>query len=361
MSQDKELLKKLALAEARSEGVVGQALVIRSVLNRQEAIKSGANFNTRSTNIRDIVYAPNQYQPVGDSRNSIDQSFSAAQLSSAEKAYQLALNPAELQRRIESDGVSATNARGLVLSTGFDSLGGQGRPNAVTYRGHVFVDNVNNFGVTGDSIYAGSTSSSQPSSSPTADQQAVIPKEKIEVSNPKELSQEALRSANAINDQVDVVNKLIKDNEGTAYDQWSDELKAEYNNELNKLAELDEKLKELASDNDAANCLARETIGKSWSLPEAPDCTTFRKTKAYGDAVALLREEVSLPDPCGTSDLAKINTTLLKFFNTLKQIRKFGETYINGVSNSVYRITNQVHHHHHHQQQINRQLHQKIK
>ena len=56
MSQDKELLKKLALAEARSEGVVGQALVIRSVLNRQEAIKAGANFNTRSTNIRDIVY-----------------------------------------------------------------------------------------------------------------------------------------------------------------------------------------------------------------------------------------------------------------------------------------------------------------
>ena len=148
MSQDKELLKKLALAEARGEGVVGQALVIRSVLNRQEAIKAGANFNTRSTNIRDIIYAPNQYQPVGDSRNSIDQSFSAAQLSSAEKAYQLASNPAELQRRIESDGVSATNARGLVLSTGFDSLGGQGRPNAVTYRGHVFVDNVNNFGVT---------------------------------------------------------------------------------------------------------------------------------------------------------------------------------------------------------------------
>ena len=271
MSQDKELLKKLALAEARGEGVVGQALVIRSVLNRQEAIKAGANFNTRSTNIRDIVYAPNQYQPVGDSRNSIDQSFSTAQLSSAEKAYQLALNPAELQRRIESDGVSATNARGLVLSTGFDSLGGQGRSNAVTYRGHTFTDNINNFGVTGDSIYTGSVpSTSSPSSSQaTSDEKAVIPKDKIEISNPKELSQEALRTANAINDQVDVVNKLIKDNEGTAYPQWSDELKAEYNNELNKLAELDEEFKELASDNDFAKCLARETIGKSWSLPGA--------------------------------------------------------------------------------------------
>ena len=341
MSQDKELLKKLALAEARGEGVLGQALVIRSVFNRQKAIEAGANFNTRSTNIRDIIYAPNQYEPVGDSRNSIDQSFSAAQLSSAEKAYQLAFNPAELQRRIEADGVSKTNARGLVLSTGFDSLGGQGRPNAVTYRGHVFVDNVNNFGVTGDSIYAGSVPSPSPSQ-PTSDQQAVAKKEKIKISNPKELSQEALNNVNVINAQVDVINKLIKDNEGTAYDQWSDELKAEYNNELNKLAELDEKLKKLTSDDDSANCLARETIGKSWSLPGAPDCTTIRNTEAYKQAVALLREEVSLPDPCGKSNLSKINTTLLKFFNTLKQIRKFGDTYINSAFNSVYRITNLI-------------------
>jgi hypothetical protein len=177
---------------------------------------------------------------------------------------------------------------------------------------------------------------------PTADQQAVARKEKIEISNPKELSQEALRSVNAINAQVDVVNKLIKDNEGTAYAQWSDELKAEYNNELNKLAELDEKLKELASDNDSANCLARETIGKSWSLPEAPDCTTFRKTEAYQKALSLLNSPVDLPDPCGKSDLSKINTALLKFFNDLKAIRKFGDTYINSSFNEIYRVTNLV-------------------
>ena len=181
-----------------------------------------------------------------------------------------------------------------------------------------------------------------PLPSPTSDEKAVVPKEKVKVSNPKELSQEALRSANAINDQVDVVNKLIKDNEGTAYDQWSDELKAEYNDELNRLAQLDEKLKELTSDNDFANCVARDTIGKSWSLPGAPDCTTFRNTEAYGVAVGLLREELSLPDPCGKSDLSKINTELLKFFNKLKQIKKFGDTYINGAFNSVYRITNLI-------------------
>jgi hypothetical protein len=178
--------------------------------------------------------------------------------------------------------------------------------------------------------------------SQSPDEQAVIPKEKVKVSNPKDLAPEVLRSANAINDQVDVVNKLIKDNEGTAYPQWSDELKAEYNNELNKLAELDEEFKELASDNDFAKCLARETIGKSWSLPGAPDCTTFRKTAAYQKALSLLNSPVDLPDPCGKSDLSKINTALLKFFNDLKAIRKFGDTYINSSFNEIYRVTNLV-------------------
>ena len=113
MSQDKELLKRLALAEARGEGVLGQALVIRSVLNRQAAIKNGANFNTRSTNIRDIIYAKDQYQPTTDSRNSIDQTFSKSQLDRAEKAYQLALNPAQLQSSLESNGFSYKVVRGL--------------------------------------------------------------------------------------------------------------------------------------------------------------------------------------------------------------------------------------------------------
>ena len=343
MSQDKELLKKLALAEARSEGVVGMALVIRSVLNRREAIRAGANFNTRSTNIRDIIYAPNQYQPVGDSRNSIDQSFSTTQLSNAEKAYQLAKNPAELQRSIQSDGVSATNARGLVLSNGFDSLGGQGRPDAITYRGHTFTDNINNFGVTGDSIYAGSVPSSPTSDENESDESndSFVP-ESIKIPRPEELGPEAIKISNEIIAQQDVIAKFKKDNEGTAYAQWSDELKAEYNNELNKLAELDEKLIQLAKTDASANCLAREFIGKPMSLPGTPDCATIQGTIAYGKILSELQKPVDLPDPCGKSDLSKINTTLLKFFNDLKAIRKFGDTYINSSVNEIYRVTNLV-------------------
>ena len=348
MSQDKELLKRLALAEARGEGVLGQALVIRSVLNRQAAIKNGANFNTRSTNIRDIIYAKDQYQPTTDSRNSIDQTFSKSQLDRAEKAYQLALNPTQLQSRLESNGVGSTNARNLVLSTGFDALGGQGRRDAITYEGHTFVQNVNNFGVTGDSIYAGG--SPIPTSEPvstvnpdaTAASEAATPREKIKIPKPEELGQNVTNAANEYNAATDAVNKIVEENEGTAYEQWDDETKEEYNEALRQLGEAEDKLKGLASKDAGANCIARETIGKSWSLKESPDCTTIIKTKAYEQALSILQTEVALPDPCGKSDLAKINTELLKFFNTLKEIRKFGDTYINSAFNEIYRIQNLI-------------------
>ena len=348
MSQDKELLKRLALAEARGEGVLGQALVIRSVLNRQAAIKNGANFNTRSTNIRDIIYAKDQYQPTTDSRNSIDQTFSKSQLDRAEKAYQLALNPTQLQSRLESNGVSSTNARNLVLSTGFDSLGGQGRRDAITYEGHTFVQNVNNFGVTGDSIYAGG--SPIPASEPvstvnpdaTAAFEAATPREKIKIPKPEKLGQNVTNAANEYNAATDAVNKIVEENEGTAYEQWDDETKEEYNEALRQLSEAEDKLKGLASKDAGANCIARETIGKSWSLKESPDCTTIIKTEAYRKALGILQTEVALPDPCGKSDLAKINTELLKFFNTLKEIRKFGDTYINSAFNEIYRIQNLI-------------------
>ena len=348
MSQDKELLKRLALAEARGEGVLGQALVIRSVLNRQAAIKNGANFNTRSTNIRDIIYAKDQYQPTTDSRNSIDQTFSKSQLDRAEKAYQLALNPTQLQSRLESNGVGSTNARNLVLSTGFDALGGQGRRDAITYEGHTFVQNVNNFGVTGDSIYAGG--SPIPTSEPvstvnpdaTAASEAATPREKIKIPKPEELGQNVTNAANEYNAATDAVNKIVEENEGTAYEQWDDETKEKYNEALRQLGEAEDKLKGLASKDAGANCIARETIGKSWSLKESPDCTQIRNTKAYEQALGILQTEVALPDPCGKSDLAKINTELLKFFNTLKEIRKFGDTYINSAFNEIYRIQNLI-------------------
>ena len=54
--EEQDLLERIAMAEARGEGSVGMALVMRVVLNRSE--KYGAS-------IHDIIYAPNQFYTAG--------------------------------------------------------------------------------------------------------------------------------------------------------------------------------------------------------------------------------------------------------------------------------------------------------
>jgi len=347
-AQDKELLKRLALAEARSEGVVGMALVIRSVLNRREAIRAGANFNTRSTNIRDIIYAPNQYQPVGDSRNSIDQSFSTTQLSNAEKAFQLAKNPAELQRSVQSDGVSATNARGLVLSNGFDSLGGQGRPDAITYRGHTFTDNINNFGVTGDSIYAGGpdSSDSSTSDSSTSDSSTSSTEKTADVSDPIQVPDLSFNnefgelSNEELEHKIETIEERLNELRKKSGYNFTEEEKKEWGELAAKQKALKDALganemQELAS---AEGCVTRD-IPKGVTFADTPACEKFFNSVAFRDALTKIQEVQPLPDPCGTSEMSKINTQLQKFFTTLKGIKKYANVYVNGSINKIQNIT----------------------
>lgn len=54
--EEQELLEQIAMAEARSEGSVGMALVMRVVLNR--SLKTGQS-------IRQVIYAPNQFYTAG--------------------------------------------------------------------------------------------------------------------------------------------------------------------------------------------------------------------------------------------------------------------------------------------------------
>ena len=193
-----------------------------------------------------------------------------------------------------------------------------------------------------------SISSSSPTSSPTSSSElpntntyVYIP-EPIKIYKPSVLSPETLNIQNALLAQRDVIAKFVKDNEGTAESLLSDELKEEYNNEKNKFDELQERLTQLAETDPSATCFFNDMIGKSASYPGAPDCTQLQKSIAYQKAVSDLSKPVDLPDPCGKSDLSKINTTLLKFFNDLKAIRQFGDTYINSAYNEIYRVTNLV-------------------
>ena len=101
-TQDRKLLIKLALAEARSEGVVGMALVINSFNNRQSVVQSGSTAFGRDSSVRGLVFAQNQYAPTRDgSLDGRGRPWNTQELALAEQAYQLASNPAELQRILE--------------------------------------------------------------------------------------------------------------------------------------------------------------------------------------------------------------------------------------------------------------------
>lgn len=54
--EEQELLEEIAMAEARSEGSVGMAYVMRVVLNR--SLRDGMS-------IHDVIYAPNQFYTAG--------------------------------------------------------------------------------------------------------------------------------------------------------------------------------------------------------------------------------------------------------------------------------------------------------
>jgi len=73
-----------------------------------------------------------------------------------------------------------------------------------------------------------------------------------------------------------------------------------------------------------------------------PECEQFLKSALANNLAALAQKKYSLPDPCGTSELAKINTALQKFFITLKGIKKYGNLYLNGVLNKTSNLISLV-------------------
>ncbi len=118
---EQETLLRLLHAEAGGEGILGMALVARSVLNRQELINSGkikaGEFNAKSGSLTDIISAPSQYQPYGEGK--LNNELSASNKEKAMQALNLALNPEELKKQLQAAGKSTTEINKLMASTGF--------------------------------------------------------------------------------------------------------------------------------------------------------------------------------------------------------------------------------------------------
>ena len=133
---DRDLLRRIVLAEAEGENLTGQALVARTILNRQQLIKQGTvspgTFSAKSGSLHDIVYGKNQFEGA----NKINRNWTQSQLDMAEKAIQLANDPTKLRGLLGGLG-------NLIFATGFNTPAVQGtgmKGNVLgRYGGHNFI------------------------------------------------------------------------------------------------------------------------------------------------------------------------------------------------------------------------------
>ena len=89
------------------------------------------------------------------------------------------------------------------------------------------------------------------------------------------------------------------------------------------------------------NCVKKES-DNSYTFDKTPECEQFLKSVLAKNMAALSNSKYASPNPCGTSELAKINTALQKFFITLKGIKKYGNLYLNGVLNKTSNLISLV-------------------
>lgn len=144
--EDNALLVRVALAEAEGESLLGKALVIRSILNRQAAIIKGgvspSEFNAKSGNLRDIVYAPRQYEGVTGPYPRINKKYNSTQLIEANEAVQLALSTDKLIQTLQGAIPDLNRRVTLASATGFrtgDAFFDRSQSyDRVRFGGHIF-------------------------------------------------------------------------------------------------------------------------------------------------------------------------------------------------------------------------------
>lgn len=350
---EEELFVRTVAAEAGGEGLVGQALVARSIINRAGLIQQGyastGTFLANDSSITGVIYGKNQYQVVRD--GSINKNFSDAELASARRAIELAKDSAKLSDTLRTSGVPENKIDNLIAATGFRNGAAFNDPsqqvNVEKFGKHYFNTAGNKFKAPVQAKIKSTTTveSVQPKNDPpetasdpatgskTDDNNPVpVPDKEIDVDNqfsqlsPKELDSE-------IESRRKEIDKL---NEKSS-DLWTQEEQEKYK-ELS--AELNSLFQAKLADEDL-NCIVRETA-KGFTIKDTPDCEKFFHSVAFNRAKQTYITERDLPNPCGTSEMSKINTALQKFFVTIKGIKKYANLYINGTINRIQNITNLI-------------------
>ncbi len=171
----------------------------------------------------------------------------------------------------------------------------------------------------------------------TSDDPVPVPDKELEFNNPYyQLSNEQLDAEIESNrKQVDELNK-----DGSSL--WTEEEK-----EKHKMlsAETDALIRARAAndliDGVPVECNARETA-KGFTFKDTPACEKYFNSVAFRSALTTYQTERDLPDPCGTSEMSKINTQLQKFFTIVKGIKKYGDLYVNGTINKIQNLTSLI-------------------
>jgi len=114
------------------------------------------------------------------------------------------------------------------------------------------------------------------------------------------------------------------------------EKQALYDKYRNNIIEL-EKEKDIKKE-ITEKCKTAET-DKPNIFKNTPECEQYLKSIAQKSANGVYEKGVPLADPCGKSLMSQINTELLKFFNTLKAIKKYGDFYVNGTISQIQNIS----------------------
>ena len=81
---------------------------------------------------------------------------------------------------------------------------------------------------------------------------------------------------------------------------------------------------------------------KGQNLKDTPKQEKGVSSAAHAAAVAAAKKERPLPDPCGKSEMAKINIALHNFMTTLKGIKAYGELYVMGSINKLQNLTSLI-------------------
>lgn len=171
-----------------------------------------------------------------------------------------------------------------------------------------------------DPITGAETSSENPVPVPSTDLQNIKPF--IQLSNEE------------IDSEIESNRKQIAELNEKGSDLWNEEEQEKYK-EIS--AETDALIKaKVAKTNE--KCNVRETA-KGFTFKDTPGCEKYFNSVAFRSALTTYQTERDLPDPCGTSEMSKINTALQKFFEVVKGIKKYGNLYVNGTINKLQNIT----------------------